>query len=146
MIRNMTGEDIPQVMEIWLAGNLDAHPFIPEDYWMSNYALVEQQLPQAQVFVYACGPGSTGIHGFIGLTGDYIAGLFVRRDCRSQGTGKQLLDFAKQSCPSLSLNVYQKNLRAAAFYQREGFSIQCEGLDTETGEVEYTMRWQRPFP
>ncbi|MBT9774684.1 hypothetical protein GPK82_16100 [Coprococcus catus] len=30
---------------------------------------------------------------------------------------------------SLQLNVYQKNARAISFYQREGFSIQCEGLD-----------------
>ena len=30
---------------------------------------------------------------------------------------------------SLQLNVYQKNARAISFYQREGFIIQCEGLD-----------------
>ena len=44
---------------------------------------------------------------------------------------------------SLQLNVYQKNARAISFYQREGFIIQCEGLDEATGEKEYTMLWKR---
>ena len=35
--------------------------------------------------------------------------------------------------------IYQKNARAISFYQREGFIIQCEGLDEATGEKEYTM-------
>ena len=41
------------------------------------------------------------------------------------------------------LNVYQKNARAISFYQREGFIIQCEGLDEATGEKEYTMLWKQ---
>ena len=32
---------------------------------------------------------------------------------------------------------------ALFFYQREGFDIQCEGLDDATGEKEYTMLWQQ---
>ena len=30
-----------------------------------------------------------------------------------------------------------------SFYQREGFIIQCEGLDEATGEKEYTMLWKQ---
>ena len=44
---------------------------------------------------------------------------------------------------SLQLNVYQKNARAISFYQREGFIIQCKGLDEATGEKEYTMLWKQ---
>ena len=33
--------------------------------------------------------------------------------------------------------------RAISFYQREGFIIQCEGLDEATGEKEYTMLWKQ---
>ena len=43
----------------------------------------------------------------------------------------------------IRLNVYQKNARAISFYQREGFIIQCEGLDEATGEKEYTMLWKQ---
>ena len=41
------------------------------------------------------------------------------------------------------INVYQKNARAISFYQREGFIIQCEGLDEATGEKEYAMLWKQ---
>ena len=30
-----------------------------------------------------------------------------------------------------------------SFYQREGFIIQCEDLDEDTGEKEYTMLWKQ---
>ena len=32
---------------------------------------------------------------------------------------------------------------AISFYQKEGFIIQCEGLDEATGEKEYTMLWKQ---
>ncbi len=56
--------------------------------------------------------------------------------------GKLLLDYIKDKKERLELNVYQKNARAISFYQREGFIIQCEGLDEATGEKEYTMLCQ----
>lgn len=60
---------------------------------------------------------------------------------RSQGIGKHLLDFVKDKKDKLCLNLYQKNTRAAGFYQREGFKIQSEGLDDSTGEKDYVMMW-----
>ena len=52
-----------------------------------------------------------------------------------------MLDYIKDKKVSLRLNVYQKNARAISFYQREGFIIQCEDLDEDTGEkrVHYAM-------
>ena len=55
---------------------------------------------------------------------------------QSCGIGKLLLDYIKDKKVRLQLNVYQKNTRAISFYQREGFIIQCEGLDEATGEKE----------
>ena len=52
-------------------------------------------------------------------------------------------DYIKNKKVSLRLNVYQKNARAISFYQREGFIIQCEDLDEDTGEKEYTMLWKQ---
>ena len=55
---------------------------------------------------------------------------------QSCGIGKLLLDYIKDKKVRLQLYVYQKNARAISFYQREGFIIQCEGLDEATGEKE----------
>lgn len=138
MIRKFQKADIERVMRIWLSANLDAHDFIPAEYWQSNFEPVREQIAQAEVWVYET---EGGIHGFIGLAGDYIAGLFVDKSYRSRGIGKQLLDHAKQTHDALSLSVYKRNERAVSFYLREGFLVSSEQTDEATGEAEYTMLW-----
>ena len=140
MIRALQREDINRVADIWLDTNLKAHYFIPAQYWKSNYDLVKGMLPQAEVYVYESGQR---IQGFVGLNGEYIEGIFVSDEMQSRGIGKLLLNFIKDRRTKLRLNVYQKNTRAKHFYQREGFEIQCEGLDEVTGEKDYVMIWQR---
>lgn len=97
-------------------------------------------LPQAEVYVYEV---AEEIQGFVGLSGEYIEGIFAADEMQSQGIGKRLLDHMKAIKDTLHLSVYQKNTRAIRFYQREGFVIQYEGLDESTGEKEYAMLWQR---
>ncbi|MDD6413706.1 MAG: GNAT family N-acetyltransferase [Blautia sp.] len=77
------------------------------------------------------------------LNDEYIEGIFVADEMQSCVIGKLLLDYIKDKKVRLQLNVYQKNARAISFYQREGFIIQCEGLDEATGEKEYTMLWKQ---
>ena len=45
--------------------------------------------------------------------------------------------------PRLTLSVYQKNERALAFYRREQFIVQSEGIDEDTNEAEIQMLWTR---
>lgn len=142
MIRDFTKNDLSIIMQIWHDTNIQAHSFIAKEYWTGNYELVKEMLPQAELYVYE--DDSTGqIEGFIGLTGDYIAGVFVRNGVRSNGIGKQLLDYAKNIKPTLRLHVYQKNTRAIRFYQREHFLIQSENIDDSTNERELVMTWHR---
>ena len=138
MIREFQILDTEQVMKLWLFGNMDAHSFVPEEYWRSHFNEVQEALLQAKVFVYDI---NGKVLGFIGLMNEYIAGIFVDRNYRSTGIGTQLLTYAKQKYDTLSLSVYQQNLRAVAFYHRVGFSILSEGVDKDTGEKEYTMCW-----
>ena len=136
MIRTLQNADINRVADIWLDTNLKAHSFISAQYWKSNYELVKKMLSQAEVYVYEDGQK---IQGFIGLSDEYIEGIFVPEEMQSQGIGKLLLNYIKDRKSALRLNVYQKNIRAIHFYQREGFEIQCEGLDEVTGEKDYVM-------
>ena len=140
MIRKMQNTDINRVADIWLKSNLKAHDFIPEQYWTSNYELVKEMVSQSEVYVFEA---DEMIQGFVGLNDEYIEGIFVAEEMQSCGIGKLLLDYIKDKKVRLQLNVYQKNTRAISFYQREGFIIQCEGLDEATGEKEYTMLWKQ---
>ena len=139
MIRNLTGIDIDETAIICLETNIKAHDFISTEYWKSNFDRVKEMLLQAEVYVYE---NEGSIQGFIGLNDEYIAGLFVSNQAQSHGIGKCLLNFVKDQKRKLSLSVYQKNIRAIRFYQREGFVIQCEKIDDHSGEKEYVMTWE----
>ena len=143
MIRRPDTQDLDTVSAIWLDANREAHAFIPAAYWLGHLEEVRAALAQAEVWVFA-DEDRPGILGFIGLQGDYIAGLFVRREARSRGVGRQLLDHVKTGRAELKLQVYVNNPRAEAFYRREGFLCAGEGVDPETGQRERCMAWHRP--
>ena len=140
MIRELWKVDINKVAEIWLDTNIKTHYFISAQYWKSNFELVKELLLQATVYVYE---DKQEIQGFIGLSNEYIEGIFVSAEMQSQGIGKILLNYVKGKRNKLILNVYQKNTRAISFYQREGFEIQHSGLDEATGEKDYVMAWHQ---
>lgn len=141
MIRALQKTDIDTVSQIWLDANRDAHDFIPAEYWENNFLPVKKMLLQAEVYVYM-DERKNRIEGFVGLDQEYIAGIFVRKEARSGGIGKALLDFVKEKKQELTLNVYRKNERAVRFYEREGFQIIDRTVDKSTDEKEYLMKWK----
>ena len=142
MIRKFETQDLDAVMQIWLHGNLDAHAFIAASFWTEHFEMVRDLLPQAELYVHE-NEDTRQIDGFIGLTENHIEGVFVAKAARSKGIGKALLEYAKSRKPSLTLSVYQKNQRALAFYQREQFTVQSEGIDEDTNEADIQMLWTR---
>ena len=142
MIRKFETQDLDAVMQIWLHGNLDAHAFIPASFWTMHFEMVRDMLPQAELYVHE-NEDTQKIDGFIGLTENHIEGIFVAESARSKGVGKALLEYAKSRKPRLTLSVYQKNERALAFYRREQFAVQSEGIDEDPNEAEIQMLWTR---
>ena len=142
MIRKFENLDLDAVMQIWLQANLDAHAFISASFWEAHFEMVRDLLSQAELYVHE-NEDTRQIDGFIGLTENHIEGIFVAKSARSKGVGKALLEYAKSRKPSLTLSVYQKNERALAFYQREQFTVQSEGIDEDTNEAELQMLWSR---
>ena len=140
MIRKLRKTDLDEVAYIWLHTNKKAHDFIAETYWDEHFEMVEGMLGDAEIYVFE---EQGQIKGFVGLDGEYIAGIFVREKEQSLGIGKQLLDFVKSLKGQLKLNVYQKNERAIKFYTREQFEIQDEQTDEATGAAEYLMLWKK---
>ncbi len=73
---------------------------------------VTSQLLDAEIYVYVF---KERIVGFIGMQGTYLAGIFISKDLRSRGFGRELLNFVKAIHPTLQLNVYQKNKKQFHF-------------------------------
>lgn len=140
MIRRFEKEDLEIIMKIWLDTNIQAHDFIPADYWKKNFDSVKCMLPEAEIYVCEA---EGNVKAFIGIDSGYIAGIFVSSEMQSNGMGKQLLDKAKELYSNLSLSVYQKNQKAIQFYRREQFVVKQEQIDEDTGEAEYLMTWKK---
>lgn len=140
MIRIFQIEDIDNIMKIWLETNIEAHDFIPPSYWENNYNMVKEMLPSASIYVYEM---DKQIVGFIGMVDTYIEGIFVAKKYQSQGIGRQLISYAKESHASLTLQVYQKNTSSVSFYKKENFKIMEEKMDAQTKEKELLMTWSR---
>ena len=140
MIRKFRENDLPSIMQIWIDSNVEVHSFIPKKYWMDNFEMVKDILPQAEIYVYE---NLGKISGFIGLNKDYIEGIFVEKNMRSKGIGKQLLNYVKKLKDEMHLSVYQKNYKAISFYQRENFVVQAESIDNDTNEKELLMSWKK---
>lgn len=137
MIREFKETDLNSIMRLWLETNITAHNFIDENYWIGNYDQVRQMMLKATIYIYE----ENSIKGFTGLSGNYIAGIFVESNSQSKGIGKALLDHIKERNKELFLHVYKKNKRAVRFYLREGFVIDNEQIDKNTNEIELVMRW-----
>ena len=142
MIRKFKEDDLNTVMQIWFDTNIKAHHFISRQYWIDNYEMVKDILPKKEIYVYE-DDNINQINGFIGLMDNYIAGIFVNKNNQSRGIGKQLLDYVKEIKETLNLSVYQKNIRAISFYQREQFVIQFEHIDNDNNEKEFIMIWSK---
>ena len=97
-------------------------------------------MSQAEVYVYE---DDKMIQGFVGLSNEYMEGIFVSDEMQSCGIGKLLLDYIKNKKSQIAIKRILEECQSLSFYQREGFDIQCEGFDDATGEKEYTMLWQQ---
>lgn len=71
---------------------------------------------QAEIYVYE---QESKISGFVGMQDNYLAGIFVDKNIRSNGIGKQLLEYIKDIRQEFTLRVYKENKGAVDFYERE---------------------------
>ena len=138
----MLPADIDEVGRIWLDASIQAHDFVPEEFWRSDLKTMTTDIlpdPRTEGYVYE----TDSIEGFATLGGTFVGCLFVRPDRQGLGIGAALLKHVKQLYSELDLTVYQQNVRATRFYQREGFRITGESTCPHTGCAEYKMEWRR---
>ncbi|MCS9983755.1 GNAT family N-acetyltransferase [Weissella paramesenteroides] len=138
-LNSFSDRDLEQLAQIWLNGNLQAHSFIPAQYWKNQFVNIKKMLPEANIFVYR---NNETIIGFLGELDGYIAGLFVDMNYRNQGVGSRLINYLKQINDKLTLSVYVDNINAVNFYENKDFIIDSVGMDTETDSKEYHMIWE----
>ena len=137
MIREYQAKDLDVIMTIWLQGNEQAHNFIDPEFFKRNFELVKMLIPMSTIYVQDI---NGVVVGFIGLTENYISGLYVEKNSRHQGTGSALVEKAKQRHNELMVHVYKQNSDAINFYLSQNFEIVGESINEETNHPEILMR------
>lgn len=88
LVTQPTPPQLDRIMAIWLQGNLQAHDFIPADYWTGNVPLVRDQISKATLWLVQ-DQRDHDIIAFCGLQDNYIAGFFVDEQARGRGMAQR---------------------------------------------------------
>ena len=144
MIRTFCEEDTEAVVRLWLEASIEAHSFIPREFWEAAAEDMRRvYLPMSDEIVLHVDDASGDVDAFFAFVGDFLAALFVAPAAQGRGLGSRLLRIACRMHPELSLTVYKENRRAVALYEKHGFRICGERVEEKTGAVEYLMEKQK---
>lgn len=140
MIRYSNEDDIEAIIQVWLDARKSSHGFIPYKHWLG---LVDEmrglRIPYSETYVYEL---NGRVVGFVSLVDNDLMALYVAPDSQSKGIGGKLIAFAKSKRNFLQLDVYCKNTRGIAFYERAGFTATQEKLDAAVNEPQKVMQWR----
>lgn len=153
MIRAFQPADLNSVCALWLAANLQAHSFIPSEYWKANQALVRKLLPQAEAYVYEKGGE---ILGFAGWTANILS---VRAGGRTGICGPAPRCSSRSCLPGRSMTA-GRGARQTSMWRKAALAAGCahgtgpgaghcnagEKARLGQGEVRHVPRLPAPLP
>ena len=145
LIRRATPADLPACAKI-VNDYVDQTDWLPRMMSHSDIgAMFSADMLKTRYFLVAEEGGVIG--GYLSMNEELgiVPGLYISPDLRGQGVGKALMDAAKQRRPGgLKLTVFEPNIRAKDFYEREGFVEVSEERSDDTAEGVPTlmMRWE----
>ncbi|HCR0138186.1 N-acetyltransferase [Klebsiella aerogenes] len=140
MIQKWDATETGPLLKLWLESTIYAHPFIAESYWRESLEVVRDvYLPAAATWVWQ---ENDALKGFVSVMDSrFVGALFVAPQAICHGIGRALLDEVKQHYDWLSLEVYQKNVRAVNFYHAQGFRIEDCAWQDDTQHPTWIMHW-----
>ncbi len=130
-IRPYRPEDEEAVVGLWSRATRIAHPFIADEgTGERERKLREIYLVHADNWVAEI--PARGVIGLLGMLDAEIGGLFVDPSAQKSGIGRQLVAHALTLHPTVTLDVFELNTTARAFYTRLGFREITRHLDPDT--------------
>jgi ribosomal protein S18 acetylase RimI-like enzyme len=142
-LERASSSDADEIARLYLASRVEALPYLPRVHtddevctWIRDVALKRGEAWVAR--------RNSAIAGFMVLVEDELEQLYVLPGYYRCGVGRKLLDLAKaRSSARLFLYTFQRNLRARAFYESQGFRIihVTNGLRNEEKEPDICYEW-----
>ena len=141
IIRPYVDDDLDEVVALWYRSWTHAFPHLkhlqPFEQW--KFRFQRDYVNQARVWVAAI---SVQIVGFVVVSANEIAQIFVDIDVQRNGVGTDLLNQAKQvSSSGLRLTTLQQNVQARQFYEKHGFVAGATGVNPINGRPNIEYYW-----
>ena len=141
----MEPAEIERVIELWSETCIDTYDFIEieRSYSLENRRafFLERIEPTCELWV-AVDTGA--LVGYLALRQSYVDRLYVLPRTQRRGAGAALMQKARELSPAgLELHTHQKNTKARAFYEKEGFTAVRFGTSPapeNEPDVEYHWR------
>ena len=136
-IRKAEPKDFERIAEIEIFNyRLNFYPIFKDDeFYFSELSVSKKSGEYSKnpegFYVY----DDKAVKGFIKITGTEVKKLFVEPVLQGNSIGKKLLQFAVSEKGADFLWALEKNKKAIAFYQKNGFSLSEERkLEEDTNE------------
>ena len=143
-LRVRSDDDFAGLADVWVASWGEAMPDIDFEA-RRPWFLDHLRALEADGAITICAfDGLNRLLGFVTFdpARAYLDQLAVAPKAKGTGVAKLLLNEARRLSPnSLVLDVNQDNARALAFYEREGFAKNAEGVNPLSGLKTLRLRW-----
>ncbi len=135
-IKLINPSDYPELVDLWERAVRSTHHFLSEEDIGFYRPLVKTKyLPSLDIYAAFSHEGT--VLGFMGLAPGKVEMLFVDPVHKSQGIGREFLNFALSLYPALEIEANEQNDYGVAFYKKFGFKA--------VGRKEFDGEG-RPFP
>ena len=118
-------------------------PFLPEIHTAEDdlQFFAQRLLPEREVWL---AEDEATVAGYIAFRPGWIDHLFIHPAQQGRGVGPRLLKIALNDGGECRLWTFQKNLRARAFYEARGFTLETltDGADNEEKEPDALYVWR----
>ena len=121
MIRKISEEDYPRLLEIWISAVENTHDFLKNE----DFEFYKENLPTYFQYVNLEGYYTTDniLVGFAGVADHNLEMLFIHNDYRGKGIGKELLNYTIENLEVSKVDVNEQNKQAVDFYLYLGFKV-----------------------
>ena len=146
VIREYEPQDFDAVTILWRISReksvpefqmMKGHFFYEDQNYFQDHILKENQLWVVQVNNHPV--------AFMAMNGDFIDQLYIHPDYWRRGIGQRLIEFARERSPEhLWLYTLQVNVKARAFYEKNGFVAEKFGVSPPPeSEPDVEYHWHK---